>query len=438
MRARLREAAAWAGIVILALSVRVIGAVVWQSMLPAGTRFGFPDSESYWELGRSLAHGGPYAFGPDGFRIFRMPGYPALLAPLFWVWDEPPVLAARVVSALCGTAAVALAGLLAWQMAGRRAALLAGLLAAVHPEAVALSVLVLSEAGFTPLMLAQLAAWMAACRAGHAPAVWGWSLIGGLAGGLATLMRPSWLLFVPFVAVVGWFFAPQRTVHLRIVVGMLVGLVVVLSPWWVRNNRVAGRVVLTTLQVGASLYDGLHPGATGASDMRFVPEFVAQQQQEDAQNRARGIQPSGLFEDRLDRRLMWAAVAWAKAHPKEVLWLAAIKFARMWSLWPHAQELQGWWPRLALGLAYPPVLLAAAAAGWRALRQQREGLLLWAPALYFTLLHMVFVSSLRYRMPAMLPLMVLSAMALDCWWPGPRGDGSLGRQDGGCVAWPSV
>jgi 4-amino-4-deoxy-L-arabinose transferase-like glycosyltransferase len=416
MRARLREHAAWAAILVLALGVRVVGAVVWQAWLPAGQRFGFPDSESYWELGRSLARGGPYAFGADGFRIFRMPGYPALLAPLFWVWEEPPVLAARIEGALCGTAAVGLVGVLAGQIAGRRAAWLAGVLAAVHPEAVGLSILVLSEAGFTPLMLAQLALWIAACRAGQTRAVWGWSLAGGLAGGLATLMRPSWLLFIPFVGLMGWPLAVRREAHLRIVGGMLVGLVVVLAPWWVRNYWVAGRFVPTTLQVGASLYDGLHPGATGASDMRFLAQFVAAQREEDAQNLARGVPPRGLFEDRLDRRLARAAWEWAWTHPRQVLTLATIKAARMWSLWPHARELQGFWPRLALGLAYPPVmLLAAVACGW-AVRQQRDWLLLAAPAVYLTLLHMVFVSSLRYRMPAMLPLMVLAAAALDEGW----------------------
>ena len=48
-----------------------------------------------------------------------------------------------------------------------------------------------------------------------------------------------------------------------------VSVVLVMSPWWIRNARTYGRFVSTSIWLGASLYDGLNRGATGASNMDF-------------------------------------------------------------------------------------------------------------------------------------------------------------------------
>src|ERR1700756_5182335 len=86
----LRANAALSAFLAVALGLRLAAGVWWQSRLPAGERFGFGDSESYWALGRAIAEGRPYQYGDA--RVFRTPGYPLVLAPLFWIGgDEPPV-----------------------------------------------------------------------------------------------------------------------------------------------------------------------------------------------------------------------------------------------------------------------------------------------------------------------------------------------------------
>src|SRR5690606_12102382 len=94
---------------------------------------------------------------PDA-RVFRMPGYPVLLAPIFLLFGEQASpMWGRALSALLGGAA---AGVVVWWgslLFDLRAGLLAGWTTAFYPGAAAMGSFVLSEAPFMPLMAGHLA-----------------------------------------------------------------------------------------------------------------------------------------------------------------------------------------------------------------------------------------------------------------------------------------
>jgi 4-amino-4-deoxy-L-arabinose transferase-like glycosyltransferase len=446
----------------VALAIRLGVGWAWQSRIDG--RFGMGDSESYWTLGRAIAEGKPYEYGAEGAQVFRTPGYPLLLAPIIGLVGDnlPAVLVARAEAALFGALAVAALWWLTRLLFDDRTALLAAAFATFYPGLIALSGLILSEAPFCPLMLLQFVCWTLACRAKTSTRTACLAFCGGLAAGAATLVRPSWFLFTPmavaaevligFCAARGlWSAAIHRRFrcveglakagsspstesddesphsknvatrsvsprHLTIAVCMMLGLIAAMLPWWIRNARVTGHFVPTTLQVGASLYDGLSPEATGASNMDFVAQFVEEQHLADqTQERLKDS-----FEVRLDRRLHDASVAWAKAHPGRVLELAGAKFLRMWNIWPNEPRLTSWYVRLVVIFTYPPLLLFAIIGAWRTIDWGWPYRLCWLPAVYFTMLHTVFVSSIRYREPAMLALLALAAAGVMGIWDRQR------------------
>ena len=70
-----------------------------------------------------------------------------------------------------------------------------------------------------------------------------------------------------------------------------------------------------------------------------------------------------------------------------------------------------WFIRWAVFFTYTPLLILAIIGAWRTAGRGWPYILCWLPAVYLTLLHVVFVSSIRYRDPAMLALLALAAGA---------------------------
>lgn len=406
-------------LLVAALGLRVGTAVWWQGRLDrAGQRFGMGDSDGYWVLAGKIAAGLPYHYGSPDAAVFRAPGYPLLLSLVVDPSDlDKHVLAARIVGCVLGTMAVGLLmGITAWFF-DRPTALWAGLIAAVYPGGVTMSVLVLSEAPFVPLMLLVLFSLVAILwredrperRASTLPML---AAAAGCLSGVAVLVRPSWLLFLPFYFALRIALGKDRRREFGLAIVAGAALAVTMTPWWIRNYRVTGKFVPTTLQVGASLYDGLHPGATGGSDtgMRFSEEFAQQLRSEAAESDA-------PLEYRLNQRLAAAAVAWAREHPDEALRLAGRKVLRTWWPWPSAEDVPGG----AVGrwiFAIGAIAIVVPAAVWAVRRRVWRSI--WfpvvLPALYFTLLHAVFVGSIRYRQPALVALIVLAAPQYSDWW----------------------
>lgn len=415
-------------VLLLALCLRIAAASYWHRAAEReGHLFRLGDSHSYWILANNLARGLPYEYGSPNASIFRAPFYPLVLAPCTLIADQRlAVWTARLVGCVLGVLAVGLTMILAQRMAGNRAMLFTGLLAAINPGTIGMSIVLLSEAVFCPLMLAYLWLWQVAWRQASLRTASAIAIGAGGVAGLAILARPSWLLFAPMLFAVGLLVGPKRGKHAAIFAGTLLGIVLAMAPWWVRNARVTGEFVLTTLQVGPSLYDGLHAGATGASDegMAFMSQFADEQRKEDAASK----DLRSTFEYRLNRRAQQASIAWIKAHPADATMLAWRKFLRTWSLWPNGGDIGSGTLRAALTIGcFAIVVLACIGSFQRATSLQPscwEANFYWLPTVYFTLLHMIFVGSIRYREPAVLVLTVLAGWGLASCFVNLKAHGS--------------
>jgi 4-amino-4-deoxy-L-arabinose transferase-like glycosyltransferase len=380
-------------LLILAAALRV--GWVWHLSTAAPPLSALPDQVEYLELASNLRDGNGLSFQDprlaDRLYGYRMPGYPAFLA-LF----SGNLLAIRLTQALLDASAVLAVYWLARRWGGLGAARLAAGAIAFNPFLIYFCGLILSETLFSGMLI-----WgMTLLALSRRPIGW----IVGIGLLIASIyVRPSAIALPLILGLCGalvnpanrrpydWKWSPP--------VGTLVIALTVLAllPWAWRNKRALGAWIWTTTNGGITLYDGFNPDATGASDQRFVAKMPQLQKMDEV--------------DR-DRYFTAAARRFIHDNPRRVAELTLLKIARTWSPMPLSDEY-GRDPRLVgVSLAYMvPFYLLILAGLWLAPAPRTVKAFLMAPAVYFTLVHAASVGSLRYRIPADVPMAVIAGFA---------------------------
>jgi hypothetical protein len=174
-----------------------------------------------------------------------------------------------------------------------------------------------------------------------------------------------------------------------------------LLPWAYRNHRATGHWIFTTLWVGASLYDGFNPSATGDSNMKFVDEERLGER---------------MSEYEVDQHYRTKAWEFVREHPGRALWLTIEKLKRYWMPWPNAKQFEGLLTKIAIAAYFIPVVLAAVFGWLTGPRNFWAWMLTLGPIVYFCAVHAIFLGSLRYRLPAEYPLCIASAIGLVQAW----------------------
>lgn len=415
-------------LLLLALSLRCAAAVIIDRHVHhSGRTFLVEgDANGYWELGRKIATGQDYSLHSPPRKVLRTPGFPLLLAASIRLFGDN-ILHATLVLAATGTLACWLTWKIARRCTGPRSAIATLVLTAIAPLHVGSCVQVLSEGWFTVWLLLSLLTLQPLLKTTanqyphdqyqkHAHA---WqALLAGLTTGCGVLVRPGWILWPPIAVIILLAFGHgSRSQKFAAALMLAIGCWLALLPWAWRNHEVCGHWIHTSLWSGPSLYDGLNPSATGASNMEFFD---------------REQLPLIMDEYEVNEEYKRRAWEFVRQQPIRTLQLAFLKAARFLSPIPQAEGVAS--PAVSLvSLTWYIASVLLVARGCQLLRQTHAWaplLLLWAPFLQFLLIHLVFVGSLRYRLPVEFPLLVLAGHALSAMLPLGKNlvaDGIAGR-----------
>ena len=394
-------------ILLGAFVLRAVTAVALQQWLdgePNRTFLIEGDANGYWELGRKIAQGSPYALStpPNTRYVLRMPGFSALLGLSITVAGES-FLFARILLAAVGTLACGLVYFLGKELFDKKIGLLAAGIAAILPTFVGFSVVILSETLFATTLLAGLVLMAKLTKTGFATETRQrgirLSLTVGLMMAAACYVRPSWLLAGPLFGLLYLTAADNKKQAALRGSLMLTALFLALLPWAYRNYQLTDHWIFTTLWAGPSLYDGLNPLATGDSNMTFMETDR--------------LSETGMTEYRIDRHYRQKAWQFVVENPSRTVQLAWIKLLRFWKPWPNAEQFQNIGYCIVVAMFFIPMVMFSMLGFWTFRGQSWAWLLTAGPIVYFSLIHMVFVGSLRYRLPAEYPLCVLSAVGIN-------------------------
>ncbi len=350
-----------------------------------------PDQREYLEAAQNLLHGEGLCFRDPRFNdrvyAYRTPGYPAILAAC-----GAEIRIARILQCLLDSSAIIAVFLLARPWIDDKSALIASLLVAFNPFLIYFCGLLLSETAFTALLI-----WGMLLVTSRRTLLW---LVGGTFLALSILVRPGAMALPVVLGVIGAMVTRpmQRRWPLPVGTTMVLLTVATLLPWAYRNSRAVGEWVWTSTNGGITAYDGFNPDATGASDQRFVATMP---------------QLKGMSEVARDTYLREKAEEFIRADPGRAAKLAMAKVVRTWSPVPLSSEFsRPAYVAVALVFALPfDVLVLMGLLGGGLPRAAK--VFLTAPAVYLTLTVMASVGSLRYRIPAEVPLAVLAASALE-------------------------
>jgi hypothetical protein len=365
------------------------------------------DELEYFDLSARLIEG-RYEIEPR-----RTIGFVLILAGLRALGADDPLSMQFGVAFVVGLVSP-LAYLLALRETGsRRGAILAGLGVMLWPPFAWFGATLYSETAALPVFAGFLLAVPAVRGSG---AIRGWRWLGaGAVLGACMHIRPMYLLFSPFAAVIGYWRSPRGVRGLLSCLALAAGCAAVVLPWSVVASIQEKKFVLLSTIGGEVFAGGMNPELLRAD--RDPGEFFTT-----PANRSTWVGPGkwlpvhktgflnpaegALPYSEKARMLTARALAWAWQNPDKALFLSMRKLTYMWGIYPlwsgRMETILGNIPAISL------LVIALAAVGvYR--RYLIELALLWTPAVFVTLLALVSWGSWRFRQPGDLGLIILAA-----------------------------
>lgn len=346
--------------------------------------FYFPDSVHYSKAASSLVSSGEL-----GSQYNRPPGYPAFLAVVYLLFGDS-ILSVRLVESVMGAVVAVLIALMGRRIGGNFVGGAAGLLWSIYPMGVFIAGLAYPTGLLTVLLAAALLCFLP--KSGHE-----FSrtrvFATGIFCGLAALTAPIALATVS--GLVLWLIYWRRVEGLALGAILVLGTVLVVLPWIIRDYHVYGRAIV------------VEPRAS-----RLLPAVGSVDRDKGA---ARIIDHPGEFAARFGSEFLhfWALypdrIRMSKPEIREAMHARDSRVIRDSIFTTNRLVI---WISILSTLPLFVLGVAGTCSMWLQKDKRPWLSLLWGAILSFALPYSVFYTQVRYRIPVEPYIVVLSAFGL--------------------------
>jgi 4-amino-4-deoxy-L-arabinose transferase-like glycosyltransferase len=216
------------------------------------------------------------------------------------------------------------------------------------------------------------------------------------------------LIFLPPILVTILFFAISKKTKCAIKIFILSSLVFILlmSPWWIRNYQIFNEFIPFTTSSGANLYLGNNPNnKLGGVDWGVDVERDI-------------VDEISLIKGESDRNKAYTkrALSYIENNPLVFVEHVWLKFKRFWNITPNAKSYNSGAHKWITIISFTPILFFSIISLYFNRSFFNKLTPIYVLIVFFTILHVVVISSLRYRLPLEPFLIIISSPVFFSFW----------------------
>lgn len=378
----------------IALLLRLVFLITYQDGLGLQSKIMTADAKIYIGLANNILEGKGYSADGINATAERVPLYSIFLATLFF-FSQDNYFLVRIIQSILGALICVIIYLIGKNLFSNKIGIIAAVICAFYYPFIQMSAYLVTET--LSIFLILLSLWWLLRLKEYNPA-W-YFVVGGVLLSVAGLSRSTFFGFYPLLLIILTFTFASKKVGLKISLFILLGIIITISPWVVRNYLHFHKFIPISTRSGFILYQGNNTNAKGSSGGWWPvgKEYII---------------PKEVFtmsEIERNSYLGKKAKKFISDHPKEFFYLFLKKIVNMWR--PYYSETSNI-SKLVMLLSYIPVIVFGIIGILLSYKKWKQSAVLVSFIIYYMLIHAVLVSTIRYRWPVMPIFFIFAGYAI--------------------------